>query len=98
MSEELKEKFKSEMDQCDWSMLAEHHKKEVVFLVSQNLDLIDVACSVALDDVANVKKWQDSQELRRPSQAEVESFEKDSHQKMANFLIVAPFVLIKLLN
>ena len=51
----LIEKFKSELEQADWNALKAHHERGALFLIAGDLDLYEVACSIALDDVTSVK-------------------------------------------
>lgn len=96
--EDLKEKFKTEIEEADWSMLEKHYERDAVFIVKENLPLIDVAVAVAQDKVQFIKIWLDNNEIHRPSKEDVEKFEKDKFKKMCQFIIVQPYVLIRLLE
>ena len=98
MKEDLAEKLKTEIEECDWSMLAPLHKNELVLFIDQKLELITVGKAIAEDNVALVKIWQDNEEISRPSAKQVEEFEKEPHKKIAKFLIIQPYVLVKLLG
>lgn len=96
--ENLKEKLKSEVDQADWDMLAQHHQQGTVFIVSGGVGLLDVAVAIAQDKTDFVKIWLDSGNLARPSDQEVSQFKKNRFEKMCDFIIIQPYVLICLLN
>lgn len=95
--EELREKLISEIEQADWDMLRTHHKNGAVFTVSGSLSLLDVALAVAQDKTQFVKIWLDSGELARVTEEQVKSFEQSPFEKICDFLIIRPYVLIKLL-
>lgn len=95
--EEIKEKLKSEIETADWDMLKVHHEKGAVFIVHGELSLIDAAYAIATDKVNFVKIWLDNKELDRPTVEEVEKFKKEPFKKFCDFVIVQPYVLIKLL-
>jgi hypothetical protein len=95
MTDKLRKKLQDEMETCGWNILAAHHQRETVFLISEQLDLIEVAIAVALDKIEDIKTWQETGDFRRPDSYEVETWEKDPDKKMAQFIIVQPFVLIQ---
>lgn len=90
----LKEKFESEIEQCDWDMLEPHHKRGAVFIVGDNVELIAVAEALASDNVSQVKIWLDNGDFYKLE--ETSSFEESPFNKMGEFLIVQPYVLVKL--
>lgn len=94
--EELKEKLKTEVEQADWDMLRVHHDNGAVFLVQGNLELLDAAVAVAQDKTQFVKIWLDNGDLARPSDEEVTEFEKEKFKKICDFIIIQPYVLVKL--
>ena len=98
MNEELKEKFKTEVEQADWNMLAPHHEKGAVFILGSSLDLLDVGVALAKDDSDQVKIWLDNKQLLKPSDKQVEDFTKNPYEKFCKFLIIQPFVLVKLMD
>lgn len=96
--DELKEKLKSEVEQADWDMLQVHHDKGAVFIVSSNLGLIDAAVAVAQDRTQFVKIWLDNGDLSRPTDDQVKNFQKNKFEKLCDFIIIQPYVLVKLLD
>lgn len=99
MSEEnLYQKLEGEIDQCDWSMLAPHVERGAVFLVDKGLTLPQVGVALAEDDVASVKSWHENEQLRLPRESEKEDWQKSPHKKMADVLIIQPYVLIRLIT
>jgi len=66
-----------------------------VFVINEELDLVDVAISLALDEVEKVKTWKDSGDFREPDSYELKKWESDQNAKIVKFIIVQPFVLIQ---
>lgn len=95
--EELKEKLKSEVEQADWDMLRVHHQRNSIIMIMGNLELLDVAVAVAMDKTDFVKLWLDNGDIARPTEKQVFDFEKHPFQKICDFVIISPYVLIKLL-
>lgn len=93
--EDLKEKFKTEIESADWSMLSQHNQRGALFVV-KDIELVDAACALAKDDTISVKLWLDNGNLAKPTQELIENWEKTPNQELADFLIVQPYVLIKL--
>jgi hypothetical protein len=54
-----------------------------------------VGVNVANDEVEIIKDYLSNEQLRKPSDEEVKNWEEKPHEKMAQFLIVQPYVLIK---
>lgn len=94
---DLREKLASEKELASWDMLADHYKRGALFGVKSNLDLITVAVAIAEDNVQQVKIWLDNQELYQITQTEVEQLDQNSREKIAEFVIVQPYVLMKLI-
>ncbi len=98
MTDELRQKLSSEIEEADWNALKVHHEKQAVIVVSDKLDLVSVGIAVANDDTNLVKIWLDNGDIYRPTKEQVDSFESDEYKKMCKFIIVQPFVLIQLLS
>jgi hypothetical protein len=96
--EKLKEKLKTEVEQADWDMLRVHHDNGAVFIVSGHLTLMDAAGAIALDKSSFVKVWLDNGELARPSDEQVLQFEVEKFKKICDFIIIQPYVLVKLFD
>ncbi len=93
-STNLREKLKAEIMNGLWIDLKDHAERNAIFLVSQDLDLLDVAESVASDNVEIVSEWVRSGQLVRPTPAQTSTWEKESG-KAFRFLILQPHILIQ---
>ncbi len=96
MSEDLIKKLTGEIDHCDWSMLETHYENGAVFLVHEDLDLVQVGIALANDEASKVKLWQSSGQFRVPSETEALNWAKTPYVKLAKCLIIQPFVLIQI--
>ena len=79
--EELLNKFKGEVDR-DWEMLP-HYSRGVLFYVSRDLNIFEVAADLALDNVSAVKEYLDSGQFKKPRRFRVYSIDKNKF--FANF-------------
>lgn len=91
---DLKEKLSSEIEQADWDMLKPHHERGALFIVDQKLDLIDVGIAIAEDKTSLVKIWLDNKDLYQLDNAD--KFDQEPCQKIGSFIIIQPYVLLKL--
>lgn len=89
--------FQNEIEKANWDMIEPHYKRGALFVV-EGLDLVEVATAMARDDVQTVKNWLDEGFLRRLFKKEVEAFELDSKKYICEFVIVQPYVVLKLLS
>ena len=95
---ELEEKLIKEIQSANWNMLEPHFKRDAVFLVSGDLDLVSVGLAIAGDQADLIKGWQEKNQFRRPNESEIELWKKDESKNFAQFLIIQPYVIVKLLN
>lgn len=93
---ELKEKLKTEVEETDWAPLKQHHDNASVY-IADGIDLMDAAVAITKDKVEFIKLWLESGELRKPTDEEVKLWESERNMKFANFIIIQPYVIIKLI-
>lgn len=74
--------------------VADHLSRDAVFIVAATLSLVECGVAVATDDVARVEAWVGSGELRKPSQAERDSWPTETARRWMA-IIVRPFVLVQ---
>ena len=90
----LRKKLASEVDRVSWRPLSPHYERGVLWLLSPDLDLVEVGLAVAEDRVADVSVWIQTGKLRRPTEGEVQAWFDDPIAQHFAFLIVQPFVLV----
>ena len=90
---QLRNRLNAETGRLSWPELERHFARGAVIRVAMDLDLIDVAASVADDDKASIEAWMKSGEIAHPEMDEV----KDWVERQPDFwaVVVAPWVLIQ---
>lgn len=79
----------------DWRSLRPHNDRQALYLVSDDLDLLDAAEAVVADDTARVAEWLVRGQLSRPQEDQVAAW-TSAPDTAFEFLIVQPFVLAAL--
>jgi hypothetical protein len=77
-----------------YSDLVAHLERDGVFVVRADIDLVDCGIAIAQDDVASVERWIAEKKLRKPSQAERDSWPENPKRQWLS-VIVQPFVLVQ---
>ncbi len=88
------ESFKRDLAEVNWRELKIHLKRDAIIVVSVELDLIDVGVAVADDDKTLVETWVTSNQLNKPTEKQLESWEQEPDNRF-QMLIVQPFILIQ---
>lgn len=91
--ESLSECLNEETAVIAWSELVRHFARGVVIHVTAELDLVDVAASVANDDTSDVQSWLDKGLMRRASDDDA----RDWAVREPDFwcVVTAPWVLVQ---
>ena len=77
-----------------FSDLRAHLARDAVFVVAETVELLDAAVAVAMDDVATVGRWIESNELRKPTADEREQWRLAVGRRW-QAIVVQPFVLVQ---
>ncbi|MBN2808363.1 MAG: DUF2288 family protein [Deltaproteobacteria bacterium] len=93
LPEELKAELKDDVGTVSWSWLRPHQKRNILFLVGEQLDLLEVAVAVAEDRLEQVKLWLETGELARPTSSQVDEWERNGG--LFAGIIVKPYVFFK---
>lgn len=91
---EARKKFEDDLAEVDWRSLRIHLQRDALIVVSEQLDLVDVACRVAEDAKDEVSRWIEQGFLLKPTAEECEAWESQL-DKPFRMLIVAPYILIQ---
>lgn len=92
--DELKNKFKTELYEEEWVVMAPHYKRGAFIIVSEELDLVEVATAVSVDDSGLVQAYIDQKKILKPTEEQVQEWEKNKQRFVS--VIVQPFVLAKI--
>ncbi len=88
------ESFKRDLARANWRELKIHLQRDAIIVVSSELDLIEVGVAVAEDDKASVETWIAANQLEKPTEKQLESWEQEP-DNIFQMLIVQPFILIQ---
>jgi len=91
LSSEDRARIAATLGEAQGSDLAAHLKRDAIFVVSSEQDLLAVAIAVAEDDAVAVGTWLDAGELRRPTEAEGQAILAEPERPWRT-AIVQPFV------
>lgn len=89
----LHHKLNMETAPMPWKELLKHFAAGIVIVVDNDLDLIQVAASVANDDKAAVKKWMLANQLMKVSDEQAQVWlEQDA---LLWTVVIKPFILVQ---
>ena len=88
------ESFKRDLAEVSWRELNIHLQRDAIIVVSTKLDLVTVGVAVADDDKNLVETWVSANQLGKPTEKQVESWEQEPDKRF-QMLIVQPFILLQ---
>lgn len=88
------ESFKRDLAEVSWRELKIHLQRDAIIFVAADLDLLDVAVAVADDDKTLVEAWIGENQLGKPTEEQLKSWEEESDSRF-KMLIVQPFILVQ---
>lgn len=91
---DLKEKLSKDVLDTNWEPLARHFARGTVYMLDEDLDLIEVGEAMATDNVAQIKRWLDDGLLCPPTPEEATLFAKND-DILFKMLIIEPYVLVQ---
>ncbi len=91
---DLREKMKSDLEVAEWELLKPHLERDALIIVSEELDLVDVATAVAEGRLKSVEQWMQKNLMTKPTAAQLHAWEQNPNTPFS-FLIVQPWVLIQ---
>lgn len=99
MTEEknVRDGFAKDLAEVDWKDMRIHLQRDVIILVSEDLDLIDVATDVAEDNKDQISLWIASGKLTKPTKEQIDQWENQL-DKPFRMLIAQPYILAQPVN
>ena len=91
--EEIKQHLNLETGKLDWPELSRHFARGVVIIVDPQLDLIEVAAKMVVDDKDAVGSWLETNLLIRADDQHAENWQKNNALFWS--VVVAPWVLVQ---
>ncbi|HKJ04689.1 MAG TPA: DUF2288 domain-containing protein [Geopsychrobacteraceae bacterium] len=94
---ELRDTFETDLAEVSWKELRIHLKRDAIILVTDDLNLVDVAVDIAADNKTQVALWISSGKLTKPSSEQIEQWTAmlDTPFRM---LIAQPYILVQAVN
>jgi|SRR4028119_697651 hypothetical protein len=92
--QDLRAELAEILDEAAWDWLVPHVKRDVVVVVTQELDLLDVGVAIARDDTVSVQHWISEQLLHKPFPEQLSDWNNDQTKRF-QALIVQPYVLVQ---
>ena len=93
----LYKKLQEEKTEISIKDLQVHQKRRALILVSDTLDITDVAVLVALDDKKSIENWLSKNLIENVEDDQFNNMMRKDN-KIFSFIIVQPFVLIQSLR
>ncbi|WP_321366144.1 DUF2288 domain-containing protein [uncultured Desulfuromusa sp.] len=90
----MAESLRRDLADVNWRELRIHLQRDAIIVVADELDLIAVGVAVAEDDKKSVESWIAANQLGKPNEQQLESWEQEP-DKSFQMLIVQPFILIQ---
>ena len=90
----MRKRIENSIERVEWRILSPQVAKDVFILVSQNLDLVDTACSVVEDNAGEVQKMLQEGSISKPSLEQVQRWNQQP-EKQFHAVIAHPFVFIQ---
>jgi hypothetical protein len=94
MTADLRAELAANLDQAEWSWLMPHVERDVVVVVTPELDLLDVGVAIASDHVLLVQRWISESMIHKPDPAQVADWNQNPNISFLA-LIVQPYVLVQ---
>ena len=93
----LKEKLKKDVADISWKDLQPHAKRDAIIVITEELDLTEVAVAIAEDNTTSVQAWISEQSIAKPTSKQLAEWNQ-TPEKQFIALIVQPFVVVKEAN
>jgi len=92
-ADEIKAKLLTETAQTSWQELERFFARGILYCVSSDLNLVDVAFAMSQDDGKQIQQFMDLDQLTKVDDAQAKQWFKQQPQFWT--VVVAPFVLIQ---
>ncbi len=89
----LHERFHSETSKIAWQDLQRFFAKGQVIFISEDLDLIDVACQIAENNKAQIETWMQNKEINKVSDEQALNWYKANSSLWS--VVVKPWILVQ---
>jgi hypothetical protein len=94
MTADLRAELAANLDQAEWSWLLPHVERDVVVVVTPELDVLDVGVAIANDNVLLVQRWISEKMIHKPDPDQIAAWNQIPNLSFVA-LIVQPYVLVQ---
>ena len=94
---DLKKRIQEDIASISWQEILPHAKRDAVFVINEQLDLLEVAEAIALDNTSLVSNWIAEQLIAKPSNTQLTHWNSNPETQFTT-AIVQPFVIIQPIN
>ncbi|MEM7725239.1 MAG: DUF2288 domain-containing protein [Cyanobacteria bacterium P01_A01_bin.45] len=91
---DIRAQLTQNLDESEWEWLIPHAKRDMIIVVTQELNLLDVGEAIATDKASFVQVWIDEALITKPSTQQIGEWNSQPSKRF-NALIVEPYVLIQ---
>lgn len=91
---DLKTQLEKDLATISWQEILPHAKRDAVVVINQDLDILDVAEAIALDNSSQVNNWILHELITKPSAQQLTKWNSEP-ELVFTTAIVQPFVIIK---
>ncbi len=91
---DLVKELTENLDEAEWEWLIPHVQRNALIVVDNQLNLVEVGCAIATDNITEVQRWIHEALIAKPSVEQLGEWNTNK-QKLFQSLIVQPYVLIK---
>lgn len=94
MTADLRAELAANLDQAEWGWLLPHVERDVVVVVTPELDLLDIGVAIANANVLLVQRWIGESMIYKPDPAQVSLWNQTPNLSFIA-LIIQPYVLVQ---
>ncbi|VEP15101.1 Uncharacterized conserved small protein [Hyella patelloides LEGE 07179] len=94
---DIKKKLQEDIASISWQEILPHAKRDAVVVINEQLDLLEVAEAIALDETSLVSNWIAEKLIAKPSNAQLTEWNSNPQAEFTA-AIVQPFVIIQPIN
>ena len=90
---EVRNKLNQDLDETFWKDIHSHISRDAVVVISNELDIIDVAMAIYFDKKDEIKSLIDKGKVFKPSIEKITKWQKE--EERIQCLVVYPFVVVQ---
>ena len=89
------EEMAQTIDEAQWEWLRPHLERDMLILVSPEVELVDAGQALACDNVVLIKELIAAGRLGKPTAGQISAWDRRKQDQKFLMLIVSPYILIQ---